>query len=112
MSAIVFYRVRAVTCTRRIFKTLVSSPFLRRFLLHSFAQLDVTTWSFIPLFLPFLSLFLQRKLTLPEILQILGSDIFFCVEELRIYRPRTRVDDTRECNKDKYLLERESGAEW
>lgn len=82
---------------------------LRRFLLHSFAQLDVTTWPFTPLFLSlFFRLFsLKKNGALVEISQILGSDIFFCVESLGIYRPRTRTDDTRECNKDKYLLERE-----
>lgn len=52
---------------------------LRRFPLHSFAQLDVTTWFFTLLFLFFS---LQRKRALAEISQILGSDIFFCVERL------------------------------
>lgn len=81
---------------------------LRRFLLHSFAQLDVTTWSFTLLFLFF---FLQRKWALAEISQILRIGYIFLRRKTGIYHPRMRVDDTRECNKDKYLLERESGAD-
>lgn len=72
--------------------------FFRRFLLHSFAQLDVTIWPFTPLFLNLLSLlffFLQRKWSPAEISQILGSDIFFCVEGLE-FTVRERAWTTHE----------------
>lgn len=96
MNAIVLYRVRAVTCTRRILETLLPSfppPFslafirtARRHHLALYTSLPQTSFSF---------LFLERKRSPAEISQILGSDIFFCVEGLE-FTVRERAWTTHE----------------